>query len=373
MKNDKIKGTRSWVEIDLRALRHNLREVRRLLPDTTEVMPIVKANAYGHGSISIAKTLSQEGVKWFGVASIREALTIHQAGVQGHFLILSALLPEEKEELCRRGWVATVSSYEEAVEWNRIAKKLRVRRPLRIHFKIDTGMGRLGLWWEEAQKVLLKIESLPHLDLEGIYTHFASSDTDPALTRKQLERFQTLKAFFPKKWIHCSNSGGIVHGYGASMNLVRAGILLYGYPPSSELKKRFRPVMTWKTRVTLIQEVPKGRTLSYGATYRVKRNSRIAVLSVGYADGYPRLLSNQGEVLIHQTRVPVRGRVTMDQILVDVTDLDHVRIGDEVEIMGGRHPQSIDADEIAKATGTISYEVLCGVSERVERIFLHGK
>lgn len=362
---------RSWAEIDHRALRHNIREIRRRIASKTQIMGMVKANAYGHGAEEIARTLSKEGVRWFGVASLAEARELHGAGVRGSYLILGAALPEEYPGIVENGYFATISSLREAQALNRLAEKMK--RQAKVHFKIDTGMGRLGVWWESAGKDLQKILRLKHLQVTGIYTHFASSDRDDRSTQEQLRRFLQFIPWFPERMVHASNSGGFLGKYRIELDCIRPGISMYGYPPHTPDQKSFLPVMTWKSRVTSLRLISAGRTLSYGATYRLRKPEKIAVLSVGYADGYPRILSNQGEVLIRGKRAPIRGRVTMDQLLVDVSLISGVKEGDEVILMGRSGKEFVGAGELARLAKTISYEILTGVSERVQRVHLYEK
>jgi alanine racemase len=362
---------RCWAEIDHRALSRNLDQIRKRIPASTQVMGMIKANAYGHGAVEIAKTLRRGGVKCFGVASSAEAVALQEEGVRASFLILGAALSSEYATILKHQLTATISSYAEAKALNEVAKRLRIRGS--IHFKIDTGMGRLGAWWENAGSELARVSRLPHLKLTGIYTHFASADSSEELTRDQVRRFLHFLPWFKGRLVHASNSAGFLGRDRIALDCVRPGIALYGYSPIPKEEKSFEPVMTWKTRITAIREVGPGRTLSYGATHRVTRASKVAVLAVGYADGYPRLLSGKGEVLIRGERVPIRGRVTMDQILVDVSGVPKARVGDEVVLIGSSGKKSILASELAEKTGTIPYEILCGVSERVERVHLQKK
>ncbi len=361
---------RCWAEIDHRALRENLSFIRKQIPQTTEVMGMVKANAYGHCAVAVAKTLWKEGVRSFGVASLAEALSLKEHGVRGKILILGAALIEEYPQIVRHQLIATISSFQEGKRLNEIAKRQQLKAI--IHFKIDTGMGRLGAWWEEAEQELLRLSKLSHLEIGGIYTHFSSADSDEAMTREQIKRFLNYRPWFEKRMVHASNSAGVLGKQSLSFDCIRPGISLYGYAPLQKDQKHLKPVLSWKTRVTAIHQVKKGRTLSYGATYRVTKDSTIALLAVGYADGYPRLLSNQGSVLIQGKRVPIRGRVTMDQILVDVTTIGKVSLGEEVTLIGGSGKNQLLATELAEKTGTISYEILCGISDRVLRIHRHA-
>ncbi len=364
MKSKRI--DRCWAEINHGALRANLRFIRKQIPEKAEIMGMIKANAYGHGAVAVAKTLRKEGVQWFGIASLAEGVALKRQGVRGSFLILGAALKEEYELIIQNRFVATISSLKEGKELNQVAQRLGLKAI--VHFKVDTGMGRLGAWWEEGGREIEGLLKLSQIEVRGIYTHFSCADSDKEETRGQVKRFLNYRPWFEKRMVHASNSAGFLGKNRAVFDCIRPGISLYGYAPCAKDQKFLKPVLSWKTRVTAIHAVKKGRGLSYGATYRVLRDSKIAVLAVGYADGYPRLLSNQGEVLICGKRAPIRGRVTMDQILVDVTLIPQACVGTVATLIGRERGTSIRATELAEKTGTISYEILCGISERVMRV-----
>lgn len=358
---------RCWAEIGGAALRHNLKVIRRELPRGVQVMGIVKANAYGHGVIPVARELVRQGVKILCVANVAEARELRDAKLREPILLLSACLPEEMEEAIRCGAMPTLSTWDEARLLDRAARKLKVRA--KAHFKIDTGMGRLGAWHEEAARLLERIAQLPGVEVTGVYTHFASADVDDKLTRTQLQRFAALWAEFGDRLIHAANSPALFRYPESVFDAVRPGIMLYGLSVVDGWQPKLRPVLEWKSRVTLVHSLPRGRTVSYGATYRLPQEQRLATVAVGYADGYPRLLSNRGSVLVKGQRCPIRGRVTMDQIIVDVSKARGVTVGTEVVLIGKQGREQILASDLASMTGTISYEILTGISSRVPRVF----
>lgn len=362
---------RCWAEIDHSALIHNLQKLRQPLSKDSVLMTMVKANAYGHDAEEICKTLQKNRVQWFGVATVSEALALKKAHIKGFFLILSPALVEEQEMLLKENFIPTISTLAEAQSYSRLSLKLMKKSP--VHLKIDTGMGRIGLCWEEAPSEIEKILELPGIKVQGIYTHFSSADTNSKLTQKQIQRFLLFKKHFPGRLVHAANSAAILRDLAVDLPAARTGIALYGYPPSQSDSHHFQNVLSWKTRITLIRDVNAGRTLSYGATYRLRRRSRIATLAVGYGDGYPRLLSNRGEVLIQGQRAPVLGRVTMDQILVDITSIPQANLASIVTLIGRSGKDQILASDLATKTKTIPYEILCNISARVPRIHLNEK
>jgi alanine racemase len=351
---------RSWAEIDRGALRANLAAVRGRIPRGCGIMPAVKANAYGHGVEIVAPEWEARGAAWFGVANLDEALELRRIGVKAPVLLLSACLEPEWAGAVRGRFALTVSTPREVQGIARAAR--RQRRVAEVHAKIDTGMGRLGAWHEDAAPLLEAIAGERSVRLGAVMSHFASADSDARFTREQWRRLQPWRR--PGVPVHMANSAGLLTLPAACGDLVRPGIALYGYAPMRKERAVFRPVLTWKARVTLERWVGVGRTLSYGATHRTRRRTRVAAVSAGYADGYPRILSGAGSVLVRGQRCAVLGRVTMDQILVDVTRVTGVAPGWEVELLG----PGVRADEVAAQCGTISYELLTGISERVKRV-----
>jgi alanine racemase len=363
---------RCWVEVDGRALRHNFKLLRSLIPRATQFMAVVKANAYGHGLVPMAKELEVIGVDWFGVANVAEGQALRGAGIKRPILLLSATLPEEMETALRHDLSLTISSLGEARALDRVAG--RAGRKAEFHFKIDTGMGRLGSWHEEARAELARIGRLPHLRVTGLCTHFAAADDNAGLTRAQWKLIEPFFAAHPELLRHAANSPAMTRRYGFHADLVRAGLALYGVAPNpADQRLGFQPVLTWKSRVCLLRDVGPGRTVSYGATYRVRSRERHAIVAIGYGDGYFRLHSRRGHFLVRGIRCPIRGRVTMDQVVLDVTRVPGCRIGDEVVVLGRQDRGEIGAHELAKEAQTIPWEILTSVGSRVPRVYRNFK
>jgi alanine racemase len=361
---------RCWVEVDGRALHGNLKLLRGLVPRTTRLLAVVKANAYGHGLVPMARELEAIGADWLGVANVAEGVALRDAGVRLPILLLSATLPEEMEEALRRKLTLTLSSYDEAKRLDRIARALRKKAG--VHFKIDTGMGRLGCWHSHAREELVRIRRLANLVVEGLCTHFASADDNAGLTQTQ---WDAISPFFDENkdlLRHAANSPAVTRRYGFNADMVRVGLALYGIAPNPDDQGLgLRPVLSWKSRVTLLHEMTKGRTVSYGATYRVPSRQRQAVVAMGYGDGYFRLHSNASHLLVRGRRCPIRGRVTMDQIMIDVTRVPECRIGDEVVAVGVQADEEIQVRELATQAQTIPWEILTNISARVPRVYKH--
>lgn len=358
---------RSWAEIDLGALRHNLWVLRRAVGRGVGLVPAIKANAYGHG-IGIVGPLVDggRGVSMLGVANVSEAAEVRGLGIRVPILLFGACLRDEVGEVVRGGFEPMISSVEEA-NWFGAAAR-RMGRGVRVHVKVDTGMGRLGAWHEDAGALIERIAGAKDLVLAGVCTHFACADTDAAFTRRQWRRFERVREWVRERWdgvtFHAANSAALLGFPEMCADMVRPGIALYGSPPVRKFARLLRPVMTWKARVTLVREVERGRTLSYGATFTALRRMRVAVVAAGYGDGYSRAWSNRGVMLVNGQRCKVVGRVTMDQTLVDVTRAGDVSAGDAVVLMGPGLP----VEELAEGLGTISYEVFCNVGQRVRRV-----
>jgi alanine racemase len=367
-----MQNRRCWVEVDGRALRHNFRILRGLIPRATRVMAVVKANAYGHGLVATARELEIIGTDCLGVANVAEGAILREAGVTLPILLLSATLPEEMDDAVRHGLTLTLSSCTEAKTLDRIARKLGDQA--RAHFKIDTGMGRLGCWHPFAREELARIRRLPGVVVTGLCTHFAAADDNAGLTRAQWKAIAPLFNENPTLERHAANSPAVTRRYGFHADLVRLGLALYGIAPNPEDQALgLRPVLTWKSRVTLIREVGRGRTVSYGATYRVPSLQRQAVVAMGYGDGYFRLHSNASHLLVRGKRCPIRGRVTMDQIIVDVTGVKGCRVGDEVVALGRQGGEEIQARELALQAQTIPWEILTNIGARVPRVYRNFK
>lgn len=360
---------RCWAEIDREALRHNLAAVRSQVGPNVRVMAVVKANAYGHGVGEVAQALA-DGVEMFGVANVSEAEELRSSVAGVPIFILGPALPEERERIVAARFIPTVSTIKEAQAFDALAGGQRVA----VHLKLDTGMGRIGIKESEAGAVTREIVALPRIEVAGLASHLPVADEDDAFTREQLARFhrevaELRKLGLDRPVVHVENSAGIIAYPAQAGDMVRAGLMLYGSAPLVEFQPRLRAVMTWKTRITLVRDMPAGHGISYGRTFITPKPMRIATLAVGYADGYQRHLSNRGaEVLIRGRRCPVLGRVTMDQILVDVTALPGVEAGEEAVLLGRQGEEEIFAAELAQKSGTIPWEIFTGVGRRVRRV-----
>ncbi len=367
---------RCRAEIDLKALRSNVKVCRDLAGEACGIMAIVKADAYGHGLKEVVACLS-DLLDWFGVANFREALRARAAAGERspHFLILSPAIPEEIEPIVANGFSASVSLPSEVEAYAAAAARLGLKA--RLHAVVDTGMGRMGCRPSAFAALVEQIRRNDHCELEGIETHFPSADEDADFTRAQIETFRSLLKEAGSGagcHVHLGNSAGLIefHDRTPFATLARPGLALYGVSPLPDAEVALTPVMTLKTRVTLVREIPAGAGISYGRTFVSKQPMKVATLAVGYGDGYTRHLSGKkAEVLIGGTRCPVLGRVTMDQIVVDVSHLSgEVKSGDEVVLIGAQGTERITVSELAEKAGTIPWEILTGITNRVERVYL---
>jgi len=367
---------RCWAEIDLAALERNLRLIRASLPAHMRYVAVVKADAYGHGLPQTAARLMHAGADLFAVATLSEAMTVRELGPGWPILLLSPMLPEEDRYLADYDLTATVSTADEVARFDAVGRE--AGRPISVHLKIDTGMGRLGVWHEHAQDVHARIAASPHLRLGGVFTHFASPDDDPAFTAEQRRRFlaalDRCTGLRPGDiFVHADNSAGLESMPGASpFNAVRIGLLQFGilpHPHSLLAEVHTEPVFSFRSRVGLVKTLPAGSTVSYGRTRRLDRDTTTAIVCAGYGDGIPRAVSNRAEVLIRGRRCPVLGRVTMDQTIVDVTDVPGAQVGDEVALVGRQEGAEISIGEFSGWAETIPWETLCSVTKRVPRIY----
>lgn len=371
------KYQRVQAEINLDTIRENVKEIKGLLKSGTKFMAVIKADGYGHGAISIAHALNDH-VDGFGVATVREAENLRNAGIDKMILVLSFTFFEYYDLIVKYDISQTIFSYEAAFKLNEEAK--RQGKKARIHLKIDTGMGRIGFTDdEESAETIQKISELPYLDLEGIFTHFASSDSsNKRYVREQIERYVHFVGLLEEKGVkipihHLSNSAAIIDHPEANYDMVRAGIITYGLYPSEEVLKaklKIKPALSLRSHVIFVKEVEAGVGISYGSTFVTTKKTRIATLPVGYADGFPRKLSSKGYVLIHGRKARVLGRVCMDQTMVDVTEIPDVKIGDKVTIIGEDGASSISVEELSAMTDTINYEFVCNLTKRVPRIYI---
>jgi len=361
--------------INLFSLTHNVAEVRRCLPPGCDLLAVVKADAYGHGAIPVSQTLARLGVRRFGVATVQEGIGLRTFGINHPILVMGALLPAQLTDLIQHRLTPVISSEDIAYH---LAELLDAHSaPYPVHIKVDTGMRRLGI---PLDSVLSFLETHPfhsQLHVEGLMTHLADADNfDPTFTDMQLKDFRTLVNQIQTcgkviPFLHTANSAGILYHQATHLDLVRPGIMLYGYAPGRGPISgiTLRPAMKVTTSIVQVRAVASGDQLGYDLSYRTKRPSRIAVLPVGYAHGYPRFLSNKGMVLIHGHRAPIVGKICMDMMLVDITDLPSSQPGDDVVLMGDQGTEEISAAEIAQWAQTIPYEILCNFGLRVNRVY----
>ena len=366
----------TWAEIDLAAFRHNFKEIKGKLTKGASLLPVVKADGYGHGMEEIARASLSCGAKLLGVANIEEGIFLRKRRITAPILILGSVYPLSNfTHILKYNLTPTICSREASRELSKIAR--RRKKKVKVHIKIDTGMGRIGVSAENAADLVKKVVPLPGIIVEGIFTHLAAADSDYEFTMEQIRKFQAVidelkRGSINIKYKHAANSTAVLRYSNAHFNLARPGISLYGLLPfeGAEIEIDLKPVMQLKTKIVFIKKVRKGTSISYGRTWKAERDSIIGTLPIGYADGYNRLLSNRGEVLIRGKRIPVVGRVCMDMCMVDVTSLPDVKVGGEAVLIGSQGKEKITADEIAKLIGTIGYEVVCGISKRVPRIYL---
>jgi len=371
---NKIGYRPTWAEVNLANIAYNINSIRKIVPEETEILATVKADAYGHGLIPVSKKLISLGIKYLGVASIDEAITLRHAGIKSSILVLGGIFLKDCPAIIDYGLTQTVFSEEIAVGLNAQASKKR--KPVKIHIKIDTGMGRIGIWHKDALTFVKAVNKLAYLKIEGIFTHLSSADSDADFTRRQISLFKELLKkidccgiSIPLK--HAANSLGMVNFKSSHFNLIRPGIVIYGLYPQRALNIKIKPVLSLKTKVVYLKKVPGGRSISYNKTYVTKRKTVIAVLPVGYGDGYPRALSNKAEVIIKGRRVKVVGRVCMDQTMVDAGSVKNLSVGDEVTLIGQDKNSFVSAEELAALSDTICYEIVCGLGNRIPRVYLN--
>lgn len=348
------------------------------MPPNVRYISVVKADAYGHGMPQMVRRLMQCGIDYFAVANVHEAAEIRHMGEGWPILVLSPLLPEEDRYLVDYDLIGTISTYKEAQRFNAIGKERGVK--VKVHLKVDTGMGRLGVWYEEANQLTEFINSQPQLNLEGIYTHFSSASDRADFTELQRERFTDLLKQMNTNTllVHADNSASLISlNEAGPLKAVRVGLLQLGIQPYSDPMLehiRVEPVFSFYTRVGIVKNLPKESFISYGRSHCLKRDSRLAVLTAGYADGVPIALSNRGNVLIKGQSCPVIGQVTMDQTIVDITDLESdVQHGDRATFIGSDSGVAITASAFSKVAGTIPWEVLCSITKRVERVYVGSR
>ena len=370
--------TRVRAVIDLDAILYNMNSMHQNISEDTKIMAVIKADGYGHGAAEVAECIEHlDYLAGYAVATVEEGLILRNHGIKKPILILGYAFPDQYDELIAADMRPTVFTREMAQELSQAAGEMGVDCP--IHFAVDTGMSRIGYQvTEEAADEMAQIARLPHIMVEGIFTHFARADeTDKTSAEEQLALFKKMISMLEERGIeipikHCSNSAGIVELKEANMDMVRAGITLYGLWPSEEVRRDIidlKPALSLITHVAYVKDLETGRAISYGGTYVTKRPSRIATIPVGYADGYARGLSNKGAVLIHGKRAPICGRVCMDQFMVDVTDIPEVKMGDEVILIGSAGGETITMEEVGELSGRFNYEFVCNLGKRIPRVF----
>ena len=368
---------RCYAEISLEAIGHNIREVKKRLPEGVKLLGVVKANAYGHGAVPVASYLENQ-VDYFATATIEEAVELRENGISAPILILGYVSPSQYGDLVEYDITQTIDSYAQALALEKEAA--RQNRKAKAHLAVDTGMTRIGFQvTEHDADEAAKIADLPHIELEGMFTHFSCADQeDKTYCSMQMEKYDKMTALLAERGVtiplrHICNSAGIMEFDDHRFEMVRSGIITYGIYPSEEVKKErldLIPALSWKSHVIHVKEVGPGIGVSYGATYVTEKPmTRIATVSAGYADGYPRALSNQGCVLIHGKKAPIIGRICMDHMMVDVTDIPDVHVEDVVTLVGTDGDETITIEEIANPAARFDYEMLCDISSRVTRVY----
>jgi alanine racemase len=365
----------TYAEIFPDAIEHNLFRIKSKVTPA-KIMAVVKANAYGHGIIEVAKTMEKAGADYLGVGFLEEGINLRQNKIKAPILVLGGVLGYQIKKFIEHNLEITVSSIELAEQINKEVEKLRSNKA-KIHLKIDTGMERIGVNWQNALQFVEKVALMKNVEVVGIYSHFATSDEkDKSFALEQLERFndvlskvKSLGVEIPLK--HIANSGAILDIPESYFDMVRPGIILYGIYPSGETSEsiKLKPAMKLKSKVVFLKEVPPNTSVSYGRKYFTKNKSRIVTIPIGYGDGYSRLLSNKADVIINEKKFPVVGTICMDQIMVNIGDNHNIKVGDEVIMIGKSGNEEITALELAEKMGTIPYEIVCGINTRVPRIY----
>ena len=369
-----------YAEISLEAIGHNIREVKKRLPEGVKLLGVVKANAYGHGAVPVASYLENQ-VDYFATATIEEAVELRENGISAPILILGYVSPSQYGDLVEYDITQTIDSYAQALALEKEAA--RQNRKAKAHLAVDTGMTRIGFQvTEHDADEAAKLADLPHIELEGMFTHFSCADQeDKTYCSMQMEKYDKMTALLAERGVtiplrHICNSAGIMEFDDHRFEMVRSGIITYGIYPSEEVKKErldLIPALSWKSHVIHVKEVGPGIGVSYGATYVTEKPmTRIATVSAGYADGYPRALSNQGCVLIHGKKAPIIGRICMDQFMVDVTDIEGVSVMDEVTLVGHDGNKMLTVEEVANEAGSFNYEFVCGIGKRVPRVYIRN-
>ncbi|HLP87256.1 MAG TPA: alanine racemase [Nostocaceae cyanobacterium] len=368
---------RAWLEIDLGALSYNVRQLVRFLSPQTQLMAVVKADAYGHGAVTVAQTVLESGAKWLGVATVPEGIQLREGGIKAPILILGATnTPEQIHAIAHWHLQPTLCSPKQALVFSNTLEEIKYSSPIPVHIKLDTGMSRLGTNWQEAGEFVQLVQGLPHLSIASVYSHLATADSpDPTIMLQQQQRFEEAIAQIKARGIkipnlHLANSAATLTDPRLHYDMVRVGLAVYGLYPAPHLQPKInlQPVLQLKSRITHIKNITKGTGVSYGHQYIAPRDMRIAVVGIGYADGVPRHLSNKIQVLIRGQRIPQIGTITMDQLMLDVSSLPDLQEGEIVTLLGEEGKEQITADDWANELNTISWEILCGFKHRLPRV-----
>lgn len=381
LKPTMLKKTRkrpTIASIDLENLAFNYRSVSSFIGDDTDIMAVIKADAYGHGSVECAKRLEAEGVKWFGVALPEEGIELRDAGIGSPILCMGGFWPGQETAIVESGLTSVIFSLEHAKLLDTAAS--RKRSQINYHVKIDTGMGRLGIRYDQVQEFVVRLKEFSHIKLDGVMTHFAAADdlSENEFTKLQASRFDEVVGVFigngyQPSYLDLANSPGAIAHPDCRRNLVRLGGVLYGLGgdvlPHSIQTPQLRPVMSISSRISQLSTVRTGETLGYGRTFTTSKDSVIAMVPIGYADGYPRSLSNSVEVIVNDHLAPVVGRISMDWTIIDVSKVPDVHINDEVVLLGSTSSHAVRAEDLAAISGTIAYEITCGISTRIPRVY----
>jgi alanine racemase len=371
------KYTPTWIEIDLDAIRHNLLQIKKLVSSDTVILAPVKANAYGHGILKVSETLVGLGVGYLGVSTIDEALLLRKNGFEKiPILMLGSVLNRAAGLIVENNITQALSDIGMAFALSKHAKRQGKRA--KVHVKIDTGMGRIGVWHKDALHLITALSKMKNIELEGVFSHFSNSDEDKNITHSQMDDFLSLVEEMEEsgvhvKYKHIANSMAVVDYERSHMNLIRPGLILYGLWPRPGLSKsriRLKPALSLKSSIVFLKDVPPGRTISYAGTHTTKTHTAIATIPIGYGDGLNRRLSDKGHVIIRGKKAPIVGRVCMDQIMVDAGHIKNVKSGDIVTLIGSHGKESITVEEIAGLCDTIPYEVVCWLDKRVPRMYI---
>ncbi|MBD2499647.1 alanine racemase [Anabaena azotica] len=368
---------RAWVEIDLEALSYNVQQLRQFLAPHTQLMAVVKADAYGHGAVTVAQTALQGGASWLGVATVPEGIQLREAGIEAPILILGAThTVEQIQAIAQWQLQPTIGSPKQALIFSNTLETMQHDSPIPVHIKLDTGMSRLGTNWQQAGEFVQLVDRLPHLDIASVYSHLATADSpDTSIMAEQHRRFKEaiaqIKALGIKiPSLHLANSAATLADKRLHYDMVRVGLAVYGLYPAPHLQKTIslKPVIQVQARVTHVKTIAAGTGVSYGHQFIAPREMRLAVVGIGYADGVPRNLSNQMQVLLRGQRVPQIGAITMDQLMIDVSAVPDVQEGEIVTLLGEQGQERITADDWAEKLNTISWEILCGFKHRLPRV-----